>query len=111
MPGPAGPKGERVSICICVSILKQIYSTLISDNIYTLNFVSSLQGEKGDAGLPGPIGPQGIPVSLLFHFKCSLLIEQCDMMKDNNTGAADWPKSSVITFLKYEASCFSSNMH
>lgn len=22
-----------------------------------------LQGEKGDGGLPGPIGPKGIPVS------------------------------------------------
>lgn len=26
--------------------------------------VLTLQGEKGDAGLPGPTGPQGIPVSL-----------------------------------------------
>lgn len=24
-----------------------------------------LQGEKGDGGLPGPTGPQGIPVSLV----------------------------------------------
>lgn len=27
-------------------------------------WVFSLQGEKGDAGLPGPTGAQGIPVSL-----------------------------------------------
>lgn len=41
--------------------------------INTLGFLSSLQGEKGDAGLPGPIGPQGIPVSVSLQFNSGIL--------------------------------------
>lgn len=60
-PGPAGPKGERVSIYVCVfSIL--IYCAILGE--HTFHWFSSQQGEKGNAGFPGPIGPQGIPVSL-----------------------------------------------
>lgn len=74
MPGPAGPKGERVSIyqmfVFCFYFNRNILFLMRYSAIW---IVSTFKGEKGDSGLPGPTGPQGIPVSLLDKYSTKLV--------------------------------------